>query len=268
MTTPFLWNIDPEIFRLGVFAPRWYGLCFATCLMVGFLVMRYFFRKEGRDEEALNSMFVYFFVGTVVGARLGHCLFYDPDIYLAQPWRILFVWEGGLSSHGGTIGVFLASWLGARKWRKEFSFVWFADRLGVAIPAGVGFIRLGNFFNSEIIGTPTSLPWAVVFQRVDSVARHPAMLYEAIAYWILFAIQWMWYRRKGDTIPPGRLIGFLFVWIFTARFFIEFVKENQSAFEEGMFLNMGQILSIPMVVLGVYFMRGGWLKLFPEKRVG
>jgi prolipoprotein diacylglyceryl transferase len=266
MTTPFLWNIDPEIFRLGVFAPRWYGLCFATCLMVSFLIMRYFFRKEGKSEESLNSMFVYTFVGTVVGARLGHCLFYDPDIYIWQPWRILFVWEGGLASHGGTLGVFIASWLGVRKWRKELSFVWYADRVAIAAPAGVGFIRLGNFFNSEIIGKPTSLPWAVVFQRVDSLPRHPAMLYEAFSYWLLFALMVVWYRLKGTTIAPGRMIGAMFVWIFGLRFLIEFVKENQSTFEDTMWINMGQLLSIPIVLVGVYFMCGGWLKMFPEKK--
>jgi prolipoprotein diacylglyceryl transferase len=266
MATPFLWNMDPEIFRLGFFAPRWYGLCFATCLMVGFFIMRHFFTVEGKSEESLNSVFVHFFVGTVLGARLGHCFFYDPMLYLSNPLRILYIWEGGLASHGGTIGVFIAMFLVTRKYRDEISFVWLADRLSIAISAGVGFIRLGNFFNSEIIGTPSNLPWAVVFQRVDDVPRHPAMLYEALAYWTLCLVLTLWYRKKGPTIAPGRMIGLLFVWIFTARFILEFLKENQAPFEEGLMLNMGQMLSIPMILLGIYFMRGGWLKLFPEKR--
>lgn len=262
----FVWNFNPEIFSLDVnlyfteitIAPRWYGLCFATGILLGYHLIRKFYLKEGRSEEELNSGFVLFVIGTIVGARLGHCLFYEPAYYLSNPLKMLAIWEGGLASHGGTIGIFLCMLYYTRK--HQIPFIWLADRLAIAIPLGVPFIRIGNFFNSEIFGVPTEVPWAVIFQRIDELPRHPSQLYEALAYFALFAVQYFWYQKRGPSIPAGRLIGTMLIWIFTARFFIEFGKVEQVDFERGMALNMGQLLSLPMIALGFFFFFGGYQK--------
>jgi prolipoprotein diacylglyceryl transferase len=251
-----VWNPDPRIFHFENFSLpiRWYGLLFATGLLLGYRLMRNFFLKAGRSEDELNSGFTLFVIGTIVGARLGHCLFYEPEVYLADPIRILKIWEGGLASHGGVIGIMLCMIYYTRKYK--IPFMWLADRLAIAIPLGVPFIRLGNLFNSEIVGHATTVPWAFIFPQVDNLPRHPTQLYEALAYFALFFFQWAWYKRKGDQIPEGRLLGVMFVWIFTARFFIEFLKVEQVGFERDMFLNMGQLLSIPMIGLGLFFLFG------------
>jgi len=264
MVEAFVWNVNPEIFSLPIFghqfAPRWYGVCFATGLLLGFMVMKKFYKQAGYSEEVLNSGFILFVVGTVVGARVGHCLFYEPAYYLTHPWKILFIWEGGLASHGGTIGIALCMIYYTRKY--QIPFVWLCDRLALAISLGVPFIRIGNFFNSEIVGLPTNLPWAVIFERVDTVPRHPAQLYEALAYFALYFILAAAYKIRDGHFKPGRLAGFMLIWIYTARFFIEFIKEDQVDFEKGLTLNMGQILSIPMVLLGLLFYFGVIAKIF------
>ena len=263
MTSHFVWNINPELFNIGFLAPRWYGLCFATGILLGYQVMRKMFLKENYSEEVLNSGFVLFVIGTVVGARLGHCLFYEPEYYLSQPWKILMIWEGGLASHGGTIGIFLCMIYYTRKY--HIPFMWLADRLSIAISLGVPFIRIGNFFNSEIYGKPTDVPWAVIFERIDNIPRHPAQLYEAGCYFLLFIILATIYKITSGNFKPGRLIGLMFIWIFGSRFFIEFFKENQVSFEDSMTLNMGQLLSIPMIALGIFFFLGLQEKFFSQK---
>lgn len=258
----FVWNIDPEIFQLGAFAPRWYGLLFAAGFLVGYQLMQYVYRVEDKKEEDLSSLLLHVMLGTVIGARLGHCLFYEPEFYLRHPLEILFIWKGGLASHGGTVGVMFAVWLYCRK-HPDQTYMWIADRIAAPIAFAAGCIRLGNFFNSEIIGKPSDVPWAIVFERIDNLPRHPAMLYEALSYFMLAFVLWMLYLRKKSDVRPGSLIGLMFIWIFTARFFIEFVKENQVEFESGMALNMGQLLSIPFVILGIVLATGAWRKFFP-----
>jgi phosphatidylglycerol:prolipoprotein diacylglycerol transferase len=265
----FTWDANPEIFSLDLggfhFAPRWYGLLFATGILLGFHIMRGFYRKAGKSEEVLNSGFILFVLGTVFGARIGHCLFYEPEYYLSQPWKILAIWEGGLASHGGLIGIFLCMIYYTRKYKIDF--MWLADRLAFAISAGVGFIRVGNFFNSEIVGHPTDVPWAVIFKRYENgdAPRHAAQLYEALAYFVLALGLWAYNKVSKGQWQEGKPLGFMLIWIFTARFFIEFLKENQVAFEQGMALNMGQLLSIPVVALGVFFYVGGYKKVFGAK---
>jgi prolipoprotein diacylglyceryl transferase len=245
-----VWNIEPEIFRLGPFAPRWYGVLFALGFLLGHTIMVQIYRKERRPEENLSSLFLYVFFGALIGARLGHVLFYQPDYYLPRPWEILMIWQGGLASHGGFTGVLIAVYLYAKRYR-ELGFIELGDRLVIASLPAAGLIRIGNLFNSEILGAPTNLPWAIIFLRVDDIPRHPAMLYESLAYFLVFAILYSAYWKTGIIKVSGRALGFALVACFTARFLIEFVKEEQVLFEQGMLLNMGQLLSIPFIVIGL-----------------
>jgi prolipoprotein diacylglyceryl transferase len=248
-TASLIWNAPPEIFS---WAPiRWYGLLFAIGFLGAYQVLQKIFKKENIDLKRLESLMFYMIIGTVVGARLGHCLFYEPEAYLPNPIRILKIWEGGLASHGAAIGILTALVLYLRR-NKDFSFMFLADRLSVAIPFSAACVRIGNFINSEILGKAADLPWAVVFQRVDLVPRHPAQLYEAIAYLSLFALTSFLYFKKSEQIRPGLLTGIFLTTMFSARFLIEYVKDVQVQFEHSLILHMGQFLSLPFIILGVY----------------
>jgi len=246
-----VWNVDPEIFSLGPFRPRWYGLLFALGFAVGYQIMVQVYRREGRPLENLSSLLLYLLLGTIIGARLGHTLLYQPDYYLARPWEILMIWQGGLASHGGFAGVLIAIYLYLKRYR-DMSFLELADRLTIPALLVAAMIRTGNFFNSEILGAPSNLPWAIVFARVDAVPRHPAMLYEAGAYFLAFCILYIAYWQTTIVQFPGRIFGTTLAACFLARFLIEFVKENQVPFEQGMPLNMGQLLSIPFIAAGLF----------------
>lgn len=213
--------------------------------------MKRIFEKESKDSRVLESLLVYVVLGTIAGARLGHCLFYEPEIYLRDPIRILKIWEGGLASHGGTIGVFLALVLFNKK-HPQISLSWLLDRISIPVALVAVFIRLGNFFNSEIIGKPSSLPWAVVFQKIDSIPRHPAQLYEAGIYLLSFAALQTLYRIEYFRVKKGFLFGIFLILIFGSRILIEFLKENQVEFERNLPLDMGQLLSIPVVLVGIF----------------
>jgi prolipoprotein diacylglyceryl transferase len=245
------WNADPEIFSLGPFTVRWYGLLFALGFFVGQFIMARIYKLEGKPEADLEILMLYMIISTVVGARLGHCLFYPPDYYLAHPIDILKVWEGGLASHGATVGILFGLWLYTRK-RPDQPYIWLLDRIVIVVALGGGFIRLGNLMNSEIIGSPTDVPWAFIFHKVDELPRHPAQLYEAISCFLLFIALYFSYNQHKEKTPPGRLFG-LFVWVlFSLRIGYEFFKENQVPFEDALPLNMGQILSIPLVLIGLW----------------
>ncbi len=267
-----VWNVSPEIFSFGPFRVRWYGLFFALGFLFGYEIMARFYRREGRPLENLSNLFVYLILGTIIGARLGHVLLYQPDYYLAHPWEILMIWEGGLASHGGFAGVLIAIYLYLRKYR-DMSFLQLADRLTIPALLAAAFIRIGNFFNSEILGTPSNLPWAIVFARVDGIPRHPAMLYESAAYLLIFCALYIAYWKSTIIQFPGRTLGTVLCAGFFARFLIEFVKENQVPFENNMPLNMGQLLSIPFIAAGLYLiyasrkMTPGERKTPPGKRV-
>ena len=245
-----VWNVDPAIVSFGPFTVRWYGLLFALGFLVGFQVMAQIYRAERRPFENLSSLLSYVMLGTIIGARLGHVLFYQPDYYLVRPWEIPMVWHGGLASHGGFAGVIIALYLYLRKHR-DMSFIELADRLAIACLPAATMIRIGNFFNSEIIGRPSDLPWAIVFARVDDLPRHPAMLYEAAAYLVVFCALYVAYWRTRIIQFPGRVFGITLATCFFARFMIEFVKENQMPFENQLPLNMGQLLSVPFVLTGI-----------------
>jgi len=190
--------------------------------------------------------------GTVIGARLGHCLFYNPVYYLSNPIEIFKVWEGGLASHGAAIGILVAVYLFSKK-KKKYPFLWIIDRIVIVVALAGTFIRLGNLFNSEIIGKPTDVSWAFIFTAIDDLPRHPTQLYESIAYLIIFLILLFIYYKGFEKNRSGLLFGLFLVLVFTFRFFVEFLKENQSGFEAGMTLNMGQLLSIPFVLIGIIF---------------
>jgi phosphatidylglycerol:prolipoprotein diacylglycerol transferase len=246
------WDVDPVIFHLGPLPIRWYSLGWLLAFGVGFYIVQWMFRKEGKPEEDLEPILFYMLAGAMIGARLGHVLFYRPDYYLSHPIEIIAFWKGvrGLASHGGALGILLSLYLYARR-HPEHSYLWLLDRVAVPTALGGMFIRLGNLMNSEILGLPSDLPWAMVFVRVDNVPRHPAQLYEALAYLLIFLVLITLYRRQGARVPRGRLIGTFFALVFTARFIIEFVKERHVPFEASLPLSMGQILSIPMVALGL-----------------
>ncbi len=265
MMDHFVWNVEPEIFSIGPFHPRWYGLFFALGFAVGYQIMAQFYRREGRPLENLSNLLVYLLFGTIIGARLGHVFLYQPDYYLTHPWKILMIWEGGLASHGGFAGVMIAMCLYLRKYR-EMSFVELADRLVIPSLLVASLIRVGNFFNSEILGTPSSLPWAIVFARIDNIPRHPAMLYEAGAYFLAFCALYIAYWKTKTIHFPGRTFGTSLATCFLARIMIEFVKENQVPFEQGMLLNMGQLLSIPFIAAGLFLIyRSSKISPSPKK---
>jgi phosphatidylglycerol---prolipoprotein diacylglyceryl transferase len=254
-----IWNVDPEIVRLGPLGLRWYGLLFATGLLLGYLVLVKIYRNEARSEYNLSTMFLYILLGILIGARLGHVLFYQPDHYLPRPWEIPMIWEGGLASHGAFIGVLIAIFLYLRKYR-EMGFLELSDRLAIPGWLAASFVRLGNFFNSEIFGIPSTLPWAIIFLRVDSIPRHPAMLYEWLAYVLIFALVYVTYWKNEIIRTPGRMLGLALSVGFTARFFIEFVKAEQAPFEQALPVSMGQLLSLPFIFAGlILFFRPKWI---------
>ena len=263
------WNPDIVAFSLGAFAVRWYSLFWCLGLLGVYLLMHRLFRQQKLGEEQFEPMFMYCFLGILIGARLGHCLFYEPGYYLSHPVEMLlpirnvpgegwtFTGYEGLASHGGTLGLMIALWLYAK--RVKLNIMRVLDNVAIVTPICACAIRLGNLMNSEIIGRPTDVPWAFIFERVDMLPRHPGQLYEAICYAIFFFVGWFFYRHKPQRVGTGFFFGLCLFMIFLSRIFVEYTKENQEAFEEGMLLNMGQLLSIPFVLLGLYCMLGGKL---------
>lgn len=245
--------MSPKLVSFGDISIAWYGLLFASGFYLGYHIMRWVYRRERKSPATLDKIFIYMVLGAVLGARLGHCLFYDPAYYLSNPLEILKIWEGGLASHGGVVGMLIAMYVYAKQ-TADIQFLWLLDRMTLVIALGSFFIRIGNFFNSEIIGISTNVPWAIIFSRVDSLPRHPAQLYEAVVYLSLFILLMYLYLRHKQKLKSGFMMGLLMVIIFGSRFLIEFVKIPQENFTPILNLNMGQWLSIPVVVLGLYFM--------------
>lgn len=264
------WSPDPEIIKVLGISIRYYGLLFAGGLVMSIYVLGWIFRKENIPPENLERLTVYGVIGILIGARLGHCLFYEPNYFLSHPLEIIlpvtfpqgggikFTGYQGLASHGGALGLLLALYFYSRKTRH--SMIDTLDLIAVVAALECGFIRLGNFMNSEIIGLPTTKPWGVVFDRVDNIPRHPAQLYEAISYFIIFAITLILYKKRREKLRNGFFFGFVTVLCFTARFMIEFLKENQVGFEDKMSLNMGQLLSLPYIAVGIGFIIYGLRK--------
>ena len=265
-----VWDWNPTFIMLGELDIRWYGLMWAIAILVAERILAYAYKREGLPPRTIESAFLWIVLGTFIGARVGHCLFYEPETYLAEPWRIITdIRDGGMASHGATIGIILGVWGFTR--RNHLPFIWGMDRIAIVAPLSGAVIRFGNLFNSEIVGYPTDVAWGFKFVRHDAYrawvehngdvpteiietipARHPAQLYEALCYIAIFAIvMYLYFRKDMGRRRPGVLISIALMSIFTMRFFIEFLKERQVDFEEGMSLDMGQLLSIPFIVLGI-----------------
>ena len=261
-----VWDFNPVFLSIGSFEIRYYSLMWAAALLVGGWIFAYFCRKEGRPPQLADSAFLFIALGTMIGARLGHCLFYEPEHYLLKPWAIITeIRNGGLASHGATIGILTAIWLCSR--RNNVSVLWMTDRLAIIAPISGALIRFGNLFNSEIIGNTTDVAWGFKFMRlypnvpVEAVpVRHATQLYEALCYMLTFAILWWMYHRTDASRRRGLLFGVSMIGIFLTRFFIEFIKVDQVKFEQGMTFNMGQWLSVPFIVLGIVSIWYGYHK--------
>ncbi len=257
MLMTIFWDFDPVMFRIGEgFEIRYYGLMWALAIGLAAVMFDRFVKREGLPEKVSESIFYFGTLATIIGSRVGHCLFYEPDKYLAEPLRILTdIRDGGMASHGAAIGLLIGLWLFSR--RNKLPYLWSLDRIMIVVAIGGAFVRFGNLFNSEIIGAPTDAPWGFVFARLypagtpieEMVARHPAQIYEALCYIVTFAVlMWLYYKRDMARRRPGLMFGVGLIGIFLTRFLIEFVKENQEAFEQSWTLNMGQWLSVPFIV--------------------
>ncbi len=257
----------PELFSIGSFAVgpfpiRYYSVLFVSGFIIGYYIFLKFFKREGLPAEILDPLLYTLLGSAVIGARLGHCLFYEPEYYLARPLEIFKVWEGGLASHGGAIAILIAMWLYVRKYGRKYNFdyLWLVDRVAVATPLAGALIRFGNLMNSEIYGNTTTLPWGFIFVlKGEVVPKHPTQLYESLAYLVTFGVLMLLYWKFLPKLKKGTLFGLFFIGIFGARFFIEFVKEPQVAFEQGMSLNMGQLLSIPFILFGIAIIIYGYV---------
>ena len=274
-----IWDPNLFAFHIGSFGIRWYSLCWGIGLALAYILVRRLYKEQKIKDEYFDPLLLYCFVGILAGARLGHCLFYQPEYFLSSwehavemivpmhhmadgSWK--YVGYEGLASHGGTIGLIIALYL---YYRRTHLNLWIVlDNIAIATPITACFIRLGNLMNSEIIGKVTDVPWAFIFEKVDKVPRHPGQLYEAIAYAVFFFVGWYLYRHKPQKVGTGFFFGLCLTLIFMFRFFIEYTKDIQVDFESGMFLNMGQLLSIPFVIIGIACMIGGkWMKKIGAK---
>ncbi|MBR3784204.1 MAG: prolipoprotein diacylglyceryl transferase [Bacteroidales bacterium] len=253
------WNVDPVIINIGSFGLRWYSLGFLVAFLLGYYIIERMFKQENVREDYLGSLFLYIFLAILIGARLGHCLFYEPDYFLTSEHWVEIVWPfqnghytgfQGLASHGAALGILIGLWLYQRKY--GLNIWWFLDRLVIVVALGGAFVRLGNLFNSEIYGVETSMPWGFVFERNgETVAKHPTQLYESLSYFLIFGVSLWYYARKKGQFKTGTIFGWWLVALFGVRLLIEFVKNDQVDFEAGMVLNMGQLLSVPFIIGGL-----------------
>ena len=261
-----VWDVNPYIFHIGSRPIAWYGLLWAMVFIVGYYIIRNIYRKENLSDDKVDMLFIYMLVSTIIGARLGHCLFYEPSYYLSKPVEILKIWEGGLASHGGAIGILIGLFIYSRKIKKPY--IWILDRIVVPVAIGGAFIRIGNLMNSEIYGEPTTLPWGFKFVRdypgmpIENIpACHPTQIYEAIFCILVFVyLLYAYYKQDMCNKRPGFMFGiFLFI-IFGSRIMIEFIKNPQVEFETSMTLDMGQWLSLPFFIAGILFIARSFLK--------
>ncbi|AEW21343.1 prolipoprotein diacylglyceryl transferase [Tannerella forsythia KS16] len=268
MLSDITWTADPAIFTIGSKEIRWYSLMFIIGFGIGYKIVERMWRRESINPKWIDPLLYYTLIGTVVGARLGHCLFYDPGYYLSHPIEILKVWEGGLASHGGVLGIIVAIYFYS-KYVSRQSMLWTFDKLVVPTGLVAALIRIGNLINHEVYGLPTDRPWGFRFienlhawrqgaEPIFSAPSHPTQIYEAVCYLLTFVLCMWLYFKKDAWKKEGLIFGIFMICIFTARFFIEFLKNNQEDFEAAMPINMGQCLSIPFIVTGIYFVVRAW----------
>jgi len=245
----FIWNIDPTLIHLGPLQLRWYGLFFVGSFFLGLWLMQWIYKREGRDPEILDNLLIYIMIGTVIGARLMHCFAYEPEFYLSHPFEILKVWKGGLASHGGMLGSIVAIFVFATHYKQ--GFFWLMARTAIAGTITATAVRLGNFFNSEIIGLPTDVSWAIIFSRIDMLPRHPVQLYEAFAYFTLFSFMFTIYVKSKPQFATKILPAVFLAFMFTFRFFLEYTKTRQAGYVTDFPFTTGQLLSLPFVLIGI-----------------
>lgn len=264
------WDVDPEIINIFGISLRYYGLLFVTGLILSIYILKWMFKKENIPLENIDKLTMYGIIGIIIGARLGHCLFYEPNYYLSHPIEMIlpikfistggieFIGYRGLASHGGALGLIVALIFYSKKTKQPM--IKTIDLIAIVAPLAGSFIRLANLMNSEIIGIPTNKAWGFVFKRVDNIPRHPAQLYESFTYLIIFLVVFFLYKNKRNKFKNGFFFGLVVTLVFTARFFIEFVKERQVPFENSLALDMGQLLSIPYILIGIVFIIYGLQK--------
>lgn len=267
----FVWDVHPTLFTIGPVEVRYYGLMWALGFIISAYIISNIMKREGYPEKTFDSFFWYALLSTVIGSRLGHCLFYAPGYYLTHPIEILYIHQGGMASHGAAVGLLFGLWLFSRK--NKIPYIWSLDRIGILVAISGALVRIGNFMNSEIFGRPTSLPWGVEFVLSNEwntlykgLPCHPTQLYEALAYLIIFVVfLWLYYRKNLAQRRPGAMFGIFLIALFGIRFLIEFIKNPQEDFEVGMILNMGQLLSIPFIVAGCVLLYRAYRA--PEKKL-
>jgi len=248
----FVWNVDPILLHLGPLQLRWYGLLFVGSFFLGLYILQWIYKREGRDPAVLDTLLIYVMIGAVVGARLMHCFAYEPAFYLSHPLEIFKVWKGGLASHGGLLGVLLALYLFARKYKEDY--MWLLSRVAIPGALTAAFVRFGNLFNSEILGLPSDKPWAIIFSRVDMIPRHPVQLYEAFAYLTLLAILLIVYKKVSFATSTKILPPIFLTYMFTVRFLLEYTKTKQADYTWDLPLTTGQALSLPFILIGVVWL--------------
>jgi len=248
----FIWNIDPVLLHLGPLQLRWYGLLFVGSFFLGLSLLGWIYKREGKDPAVLDTLLIYIMIGAVVGARLMHCLAYEPEFYLSHPLEILKVWKGGLASHGGLIGVLIALYLFAKKYQEDY--LWLLSRVAIPGALTASFVRFGNLFNSEILGKPTELPWAIVFERVDMLPRHPVQLYEAFAYLTLLVLLLGIYQKVSFRVSTHILPPLFLTYMFIVRFLLEYTKTKQADYSWDLPLTTGQALSLPFIMIGIVWL--------------
>ncbi len=264
MLASIVWNVDPEIVILGPVVLRWYGIMWAIGFLVGYSIEEKVYNRERMPEENMEKLFLYMLIGTVIGARLGHCFFYDWEYYSRHLTEVLCVWKGGLSSHGGACGILLALYIFSRKVAHK-SYMWVMDRIVLAVAICGACIRFGNLMNHEIYGHPSDVPWAFQFitnihawqngaDPIYSLPSHPTQIYEMLYCLITFAVVMFLYWKTNARKFEGFIFGVFLIGIFLTRFLLEFIKNNQESFEDAMALNMGQLLSVPLILWGIYLL--------------
>ena len=266
MLSYIVWEVNPEIFSIGPVTVRWYGLLWALAIYSAWIIVQKLFKYEKYPENWSDKLFLYTVTGLIVGARLGHCLFYGADgdffYYYKNPFEMIKVWEGGLASHGGAFGILIAMYFYNKNVTKK-GYIWIFDRLVIGVAVGGALIRLGNLMNHEIYGGPTDLPWGFQFimnltgwmngdAPVFTVPSHPTQIYEILYCLVTFGVVWWMYWKKQAYRKRGLIFGVFLLGIFGTRFLLEFIKLNQEVFEANMFFNMGQLLSLPFIIWGVW----------------